>query len=290
MRDTDLPALFQAADEAANTSQYRYFLATRATLITAVLAALFGAISLETGGTDWAAVVAIIALVVGLLVGIYLLSEHPERKWYDARAAAESTKTLAWRYAAGGSDFPIDSDEATVERNFLARLGQLSQGLTHITLPAAPGGQLTPAMRQLRSAGFEERKQAYRNHRLNDQRGWYSAAATINSRRAFQWRLTSLGAQLVGIIGGLLRATETIHFDLLGIAASAAAAALAWLQTREHSTLAEAYSVAARELALADEQARVAQPEEWPIVVDNTEAAISREHTLWKARRSSITA
>lgn len=288
MNDEDLPALFRAADTASKTQQARYFRATKTTLLAAVSAALLGAVDIRFSGADWAAAVATIAFVLGLLVGIYILWERPERQWYDARAAAESIKTLAWRYAVGGSDFDIELPPKDADAELVARLTNLSHALDHVSLALADGQQMSARMRALRAGDLETRRAAYRDRRIGDQRKWYTAAAKKNSTRALCWRLASLLAQLVGVIGGILRTTETIRFDLLGIAAAAAAAVLAWLQTREYATVAEAYAVTARELSLADEQARTADEAEWPTVVDNTEAAISREHTLWRARRTSL--
>lgn len=288
MNNSDLPALFRAADEASKTQRGRYFAATAAILALAVVAGIFGTIDIRAGGADWAAAVATISFVAGLISGIYILWERPERQWYDARAAAESVKTLAWRYSVGGSDFPIEPVGSDADSELVKRLSSLSHALDHVSLALAPGAQISSRMRELRNADFETRRAAYRERRIADQREWYTAAAKTNSRRALQWRLASLGAQLTGVIGGILRTTETIRFDLLGIAAAAVAAILAWLQTREHATLAEAYAVTARELALADEQAQAATADDWPTVVDNTEAAVSREHTLWRARRTSL--
>jgi SMODS and SLOG-associating 2TM effector domain 3/SMODS and SLOG-associating 2TM effector domain 1 len=283
--DRDLPVLFRTADEAANQAQHRFFVATGVTLVSAVLAPTLGAFGIEAVQTDWAAVVATGVFGVGFVVGLYLLAAHPERQWYRGRAAAESIKTLSWRYAVGSSDFPIGDHSADAE--LIERLAHVTNDLENVDLGSSSGHQITDAMRALRASPLDARKVAYREGRLDDQRKWYSAASRKHGYWALAWRLISLSAQLVGIVGGVLRATLVIHFDALGIAAAAAAAAIAWLQTREHATVSEAYRVAARELSLADEQARLADDAEWPSVVDSAEAAISREHTLWRARRSS---
>lgn len=70
------------------------------------------------------------------------------------------------------------------------------------------------------------------------------------------------------------------------VLATGASAVLAWLQIRRHQELAQSYAVASHELALAESRARhVRSEEELARFVGDAEAAISREHTLWIARR-----
>jgi len=69
---------------------------------------------------------------------------------------------------------------------------------------------------------------------------------------------------------------------------AAAAAAAAWLQTKDHANVAQAYAVAARELWAIEQ--RLGEPRderEWADFVESAERAISREHTLWLARRGA---
>ncbi len=55
-----------------------------------------------------------------------------------------------------------------------------------------------------------------------------------------------------------MKATGTLGVDLLGVVAAVAAAGASWLAVKQYSTLAEAYTVAAHELALTKE--RVNEP------------------------------
>lgn len=287
MTDDDLPSLFADADDAAKRGQRRYFAATRATLVAGVISAIFGAMDLRDGATDWAAIVATAAFGAAILIGVYLLADHPEREWYEGRAAAESAKTLAWRYAAGSSDFATSTPDEHADREFLSRLGEIAKGLHNVRLGRHPNrGEITETMRDLRRRPFATRRDVYRSDRIRQQQVWYRQSAERHGRAATAWRVASLLAQLLGLIGGLLKATGAINFDLLGVAAAAGAAAIAWLATREHGTLASAYSNTARELAIVDSELAYANEKSWPAAVENAELAISREHTLWRARRT----
>jgi SMODS and SLOG-associating 2TM effector domain 1 len=63
--------------------------------------------------------------------------------------------------------------------------------------------------------------------------------------------------------------------------------ALAWLQIKQYSSLAESYSVAAHELSLIESLLDASYTEDsWAHFVNEAENAISREHTTWRARRS----
>jgi hypothetical protein len=289
MTDQDLPGLFHDADEAAKRGQRRYVWGTAATLILSLVAAFLGVIELNTRGTDWAAVGATAAFVLAIIVGGYLLAERPEQEWYEGRAAAESAKTLAWRYAVGATDFPPDSTAAETEREFLERLREIASGLKHVELGTSGAQEeISQRMQALREEPFTVRRNHYRSDRVQQQRDWYADSSSHHGRAAIGWRLASLSAQFVGVVGGILKATGVIDFDFLGIAAAGAAAAVAWLQTREHATLANAYSVTARELSIIDAELEFLDEDEWGTAVDNAERAISREHTLWKARRTDV--
>jgi hypothetical protein len=90
----------------------------------------------------------------------------------------------------------------------------------------------------------------------------------------------------LGIVVAALRVGGVGDGDLLGIAAASAAAAAAWLEVKDHSSLAEAYATTAHELGLV----RAAHPmsldeDRWATYVSDAETAISREHTRWLARR-----
>src|SRR5688572_16797679 len=111
LRRDDMPLIHRAASENSQRAQRRYLQGTSLNLAMLVVAAAAGAVTWKVGGgtTDWAGVIAAIAFVVALLTRLDLLTGRPERIWYEGRAAAESAKTLAWRYAVGGVPFAIDA-------------------------------------------------------------------------------------------------------------------------------------------------------------------------------------
>jgi hypothetical protein len=255
-----------------------------------VAAAVFGIANLENVGT-WPSTAAAVAFGAGAIVTLYLYWGRPERRWYDGRAAAESLKTLSWQWAVGGGAFPkaADESEAATEEAFVRRLRDALAELRNLQIEAGKGPQISVAMRTVRASDLPTRQAVYAKNRIGDQRRWYAARSRWNQRRSRQWLAAVVGVQLVGSMLGALRAAGVLHVDLLGVVAAAAAAAAAWLQVKDHSTLAESYSVAAQDLALvADQINEVRDDEEWQLFVERAEQAISREHVLWRARRGRV--
>lgn len=157
------------------------------------------------------------------------------------------------------------------------------------SIGVSDGASITQPMRELRSAGLEQRRQAYISERIDDQRRWYESKALYNQKAAKRWRLALLAIESAGVLAALLRAIGLIRLDLAGIAAAIAAAGVAWLSLKQHESLARAYAYAAIELALATTRLQnVTDEEEWSSEVDNAESAISREHTMWRANRITI--
>jgi hypothetical protein len=291
LTDEDMPALFGAADATSLAGQEDFLKSTRVRLGALLVAAACGVfVGRADRGADWFAWAGVLAFLTALGAELYLLVSRPERAWYEGRAAAESVKTLAWRYAVGGEPFP--SDEEHVDDHFLEQVRGILTDLDDVTLDAGPnaGEQITPAMRTLRSRDLEERRRAYRASRIEDQRDWYQRKGKWNEERASRMRILAIGLEIGGVIAGFLAAVGAVRLDLLGIAAAAVATVATWLQVKQYETLSRAYSVAAQELALAlSDWDKYRTEQEWSNFVDDAEEAISREHTLWRASRGVVT-
>ncbi|WP_182902529.1 DUF4231 domain-containing protein [Microbispora sp. H10830] len=286
-QENELPAIYRAADRRAIDGQRRLMRTTALRLTSLVLAATFGAFSLNMGRLDAAAVVAATALASALVVEVYILSSTPDREWAQARAAAESAKSLAWRYMAGGEPFGTNGhDEHSADLLLLRRLTEITHDLHHIApIPLSDGdSQVTPAMRALRAMPLPERKDHYLRGRIDDQRAWYRARAAANERRASRWSVTLSALEALGLVAAVLNGAMVLDLDLPGIVGAVGAAGIAWMQTRQHRQLAGAYSVAA--LELGDVVSRADWPateEEWARFVDEAEDVISREHGMWRS-------
>jgi hypothetical protein len=277
--------LFRSADATAIAAQRQYLLAVRVRLYLLVLAAVAGAVSVAGGGVGWSSLAGAAALVAAALTELYLVRDQPERRWYEGRAAAESAKTLGWRYAVGAEPFGIEALAGREADRLLVQ--RLDEVLTDLATEPPDGGseQISPAMRALRAAPLPLRRTVYEHCRIEEELSWYRSKSAWNQHRAHRLTLAVLAFEIVGAVGGLLRVAG-ITVNLLGVAAAGAAALGLWLQTRQHQVLAHAYAVTAQELSSIRSLIRWQDTErEWTGFVDDAEAAISREHTLWRAKR-----
>ena len=274
---SSFPALYGAAEGASRSGQDAFIVTTVIRLLMLCAAGVLAEFEL-----NWAVVA---TFVIALAVEIYLLIKRPERGWYGGRAGAESVKTLAWRYSVGGNPFPKDSD---AEALFAQRLTEVLKDLRNVNLLTFGGEpRLTKEMQDTRGGSLEARKTLYRDERLLDQQRWYADRAKENAQRATVWIVLLIVLEVGALVAALLRAFGIVHLDLFGLVGAVGASVAAWLQTKQHQNLAAAYSVAAQELgiiaigidAVHDEPA-------WAKFVADAEEAMSREHTMWRARRA----
>lgn len=291
LRDADLPPLFHSADASSMAAQRQFLWATRVRLFGMVGAVLFGLFTWKLGlsPVDWAGVLAASCFATALVLETYLQQAKPERTWYEGRAVAESVKTLSWRYAIGGEPFNIGVDaEPKVAELFLDRLKTLFEVVRDLNLspPNSSGEQITKAMRDARASSLLDRKSLYQHYRVEAQQDWYRGKAAWNDHRANNWIGGMLALEVAGVICGILKAVGVIEGDFLGFAGAALATMTAWLQTKQHRTLATAYTITALELASVCSKIASQQTEpDWGAFVNDAEEAFSREHTLWKASR-----
>ncbi|OLT10052.1 hypothetical protein BJF78_29445 [Pseudonocardia sp. CNS-139] len=143
-------------------------------------------------------------------------------------------------------------------------------------------------MRAVRAAGFDDRRAVYKRDRIQDQITWYTRRAEEHHGAAARWLAAAAAASVLGLVAAGLRMFATIDVDLLGVAAACASAAIAWNQLNQNRNLVSAYRVAARELAIIRDRIDHIDEAELPQFVADAEDAISREHTMWLARRGAL--
>jgi hypothetical protein len=280
------PALFAEADNASIRFQALHWRLFRTQLILLGLAAVLGNFTLGDK-PDWSGVGLLVCFFGSLTGRVWQLASSPERRWYQSRAAAESLKTLAWRFAMRVP--PFDGVEADVR--YSERLQEVVKEsgavLSPVVGPAAERA-ITKEMIALSSSSLAERALAYRSGRIEDQADWYRRKSALLSTRSRRIDAVVIGLQALGVIFGVLRATSTLSIDAVGLFGAAAGSLVGWQQARSFETLSTAYGVAARELEAIHLRVPSASTDElsWSRFVADAEEAISREHTLWRASRS----
>jgi hypothetical protein len=287
--DNDLPGLFRAADRASLDGQRAYTWGIRAELALMAIAAIFGAVS-TVGPTNWqraSAALAVAALVVATLFRWVVRAERRNRAWFDGRAVAESVKTTAWRFMMHSE--PYDRDDAAATEAFVSRLSAILNERRDLTLanPSIPqGDQITKGMVDARHLPFAQRRSLYVEQRLDNQAKWYSRRCGDHRRAARRlfWIGLSLQIAALGLAG--LRIADLHAINLVGVMTTLVAAATALNQLHGHDELSRSYGLAAQELTTIKALVEVADEAAFPSKAAEAEGLISREHTLWMAKRA----
>jgi hypothetical protein len=308
LTDRDMPALFQWSDRASRYAQTLFFrllgseliLITLGTFVSLLSSLVNPAPAINIGPVTLAGhtvtSVPLIELAAGALIFFALVIRlirffgHFDTKWYEARAVAESAKSVAWRYAVGGRPFGLTDNPQ--DPNKLANT-RSSDILTDVGKRWRVGGsitadQITDVMRELRSQSLDVRRKAYLVDRIRDQRDWYTKKQRVNHRRALfaNWALVIL--EFLGIVFAVLQALGIVTLNLQTLAAALITGGIAWTQAQRYQDLSASYGVAASEAAALEGAPQVhemVKEDEWAAFVDSAEAAFSREHRLWRAVR-----
>lgn len=294
LEESDLPGVFESADAISKEGQRDYLKWTRGRLQLALAAALFGGIAatVDSHGRveKTAAALALTAFIAALLTEIHLLRDKPEERWYNGRALAESVKTLAWRYMAGAAPFPPSLPDDEARDVLLTRIHDLT---TEANLPGLTFGQaqVTDRMREVRALDFADRKSAYLALRVADQEGWYNAKARLNKQNSGKWRSILILFEVLGVATSTVSLLDLADVDASSVVAAVIAAAGAWLEVKQYDNLSSAYSLTATELGFVRMTGEnVTTEPDWSRYVVSAEQAISREHTMWLARRLGMRA
>ncbi|MGS2811514.1 DUF4231 domain-containing protein [Nocardia sp. MW-W600-9] len=289
--DSSLPQLFEAADRASLDGQRSYVGGIRRRLLCLIVAAVSGVVAWRVGAgrIDVLGLVGMLAFIGAIIQESVLWRHRPDKAWYDGRAVAESTKTLAWKFSVGGLPFPISMTTADATRGLVDKLDELSHQFSGLELSAIARPQVSDWMNQMRTRPFEDRRKNYIEARLREQQNWYEKKARYNKKRSGQWRAALFALEFAGAAASLLTAVIQTSLMLGPALAMIAAAAIAWVETKQHDSLARAYSAACTDLSNAEAKLMIVDSEDaWSREVDDAEDAISREHVVWLATRHRL--
>lgn len=286
LTDSDLPELWAFADKESGKGQK---LALRLVIGKAgggVVAASGGFISIGDLGSEVGAWLILIGFVVALSSETLSWIYRPDQTWYDGRAAAESIKTLAWRYSVCADPFPITLSETEARKRLRDRVYAVTTELSDILVFPGEGPVATNAMNDLRAQPFDVRRKSYIEGRTKDQQRWYTQKARFNRSRSRAWRTALIITEVTAVTLALGRITGEWSIDFAGLLGAMIAAGAAWVATKQFSTLAAAYSVASNELSMQAESLASVEESAWAHEAADAEEAISREHTTWVASRT----
>lgn len=288
------PSLFQLSDEAALDAQRKFFLIFLIHLVLLIGSAAAGFISeVLPGHQRLFSFITGLFLILDLVIMFIMRGQRYEQTWFDCRAVAESVKSCAWRYMMGAGPYKLSLPAAHVDRQFLRDLQDILAARPQIAASLAktnnPGTSVSAVMRDIRSRPLRERIEFYFVNRLQDQRIWYQSKASLNRSRANFWFwLLVVTEVLTAVFVYISGYYQGVPSQLIGVLATTSAAFTAWNQAKRHEELTSAYSLAAQELATFEAMFPHVRDDEsqFTILVNDVEEAISREHTMWLARRT----
>jgi hypothetical protein len=287
----DYPALYRAADAASRRACMAHTRLVGAELLLLVGAAVIGAGQslLPGAASGWQRAVPAVLLVAALIAKLANRLQRFDEHWFDGRAVAETVKSATWRYVMGvrpydghGTHPDIVLGEAL--RETIAARPALAAHLHR--LRSGDHQVVTERMQQIRHASPQERRGFYLTARVDEQEAWYAGKSQANARAATVWFWVSLLFEGLALAAAILMAVTGFTVDLVGPLAAITAAATAWTQLGRNDELAKSYGLAAHELVVLYSRLALAESEEaFRQGVEETESAISREHTMWMAKR-----
>lgn len=277
------PPFYRQADGESIRCQTVFLRWRGAEFICLALAASFALLprDLAFGSGPW---LAVLAFVVPIVIRLSQVEQKAERRWYDARAAAESMKTATWQYAVGGESYR--KDDATARQRFLDLVAEICRALpSWQTGTTGDGSLVTEDMATIRESALRDRVRTYIDHRVVNQVNWYKSKADWNRKRAFRWGVGIIAVEVVALGVGIVNLIQPLGLDYLGALAAIAAGLAGWKQTKRFNELAEAYSLTSNETFLVKDSLDSSSEDAWAQSVTSAETAFSREHSMWLARR-----
>jgi len=288
MEESDFPALYNAADSASLEAQSDYFNALRLYLILLVAAAF---ISFSWPQEVYFAIASAALFFITLGILVWIKVKKPDDIWYNGRAVAESVKTRTWRWIMKAEPYDKAISEEQAQRELLSDLKAILHQNRALSgcLEWTPdlGDAISRKMISIRTLPWQERLAIYKSDRIDNQSIWYSKKSQFNKKRARQWFIVSILFHSVAILMLLYRIKEPTTSLPIAVIASAATAVLTWVQAKKHNELNASYALAAHEIVLIKGEALLVKDEHHlSEYVMNSEAAFSREHTQWVARKN----
>lgn len=294
MKDDSYPGLHRSADTASLRAQKIYLRLQKAYLGSLVLGSLASAFaSLKISGLNvWLYTAIAIILILGLLILWVTRARQDDKIWFDGRAVAESVKTATWRFMMKAPPFQENED---VEGRFISELKEIREARPHLGKHLASAmdsnsSAITDFMKKARTDSIAGQKKFYIDGRIGDQKSWYSRKAKINADNGGQWFWATVSLQGIAVATAIVQAVKQgLGVNAVSVITTCAASIAAWNQMKRHDELSQSYTLAAQELEELEAIANNLKSDtDFPQLVEQVEEAISREHTMWCARRDVL--
>jgi len=291
MSNDNYPGLYRYANSASLNAQRTYLRLHKLYLSSLVLGSAVGSsATLEISALKtWLFTTMAIILAFGLLIFWIMRARQDDKIWFDGRAVAESAKTATWRFMMKVPPFHEDNK---AEERFISQMKEIREARPHLGRHMAavqdPNGlYITDFMREKRADTLEDRRAFYVSDRLANQRSWYANKAKLNVISSARWFWIVACLQIAAVVLAVIQAvSKGLGINIVPVITTCVAALAAWSQMKRYDELAQSYALAAQELeelqSLSSSQTAV---EDFAQLIEQAENSISREHTMWCARR-----
>ena len=287
---SDFPSEFLKADISSRKAQKNYKGLNLGILIALLGATIMVSINDQLVKTcqNWNQINGII-LLLGAAGSTYLYFRKPEVKWYLGRAVAESIKSLSWKFMMKAEPFNSgnDPDDKALLFNRIHEIVEKSgENGFDIDAPSSHDHTITQKMIEVRNSTFLERKDIYATHRVDDQIGWYKTTAIKNKiwGTCLVWLM--ILCQCIAAMYLIFWAKDFHTLNLTEVIIFIVTALIAIIEMNKYKELKESYSYTHNELIYIRNRFNTINSEkELDEFVNDAELAISREHTMWLARR-----
>lgn len=288
------PGLFQSADQASVSAQRRYLCLQKCHISCLILGSVGAALAIlvPREAVTWTYATLAIVLVTGIILSWVSRERQYYKTWFACRAIAESTKTVTWRFMMKAAPF---KDDSIAKVSFVNQLQRIREGRYFRSHDLAQNldanaQSISGFMNGVRQKPLNVRQNLYLESRLRDQKKWYTNKANSNSKVESNWFWVAFAFQIFAIAIAIHQASSGgLPVNIVPLLMTCAASAIAWSQMKRHGELAQTYSLAAQELGDQEVIATdITEETDFLALVEQVEETISREHTMWCARRDVI--
>lgn len=237
---------------------------------------------------DWHVITGGMFLLAGGCL-VYLFFSKPELKWYMGRAVAESIKAISWKFMMNSEPFNSPDEKANqlLLLNTIKKITEKAgENGFSINVSAPHDEWVTQRMIEVSKMNYLEKKALYSQSRLDDQITWYRKKALFNKGMAIflAWLMIiflTITALYIFYYAKVPHITNVPEVTIFLVTAM-----IAIMEMNKYRELKESYSYTYNELRYIRSRIGIINDDEGlNEFVNDAEMAISREHTMWLARR-----
>jgi hypothetical protein len=180
----DYPSIYKEADNISNKTQKHYLVILWVFLCMLVVSSLlftyFDSILEKIKIFN-----AIISFAIVVLSFVFCFHNF-QGIWYNARAVAESIKTVSWHYTVKAEPYNILEDKAKILfLNTIKHIIDMNHEFKkYIEANYSDQQPIPDSMTKIRQLSFNERLDIYHKYRIIEQRDWYTKKSKYNRNRS----------------------------------------------------------------------------------------------------------